>query len=79
MVYNKYNKWGNFCKKNIFNRGKIDQKIDIWAFSAIYALSFWVANNWIHIDIAYTGYSYLKSTRKELSKTNPRPQKVQNG
>ena len=45
---------------------EMDPKFGIWAFSAIFALSFWVAKNQIHFDNTCNVYSYLKSTRKEL-------------
>ena len=51
----------------MFSWVELDPKFWIWAFSAIFALSFWVAKNLIYIDNAFNGYSYLKSTRKELS------------
>ena len=38
----------------------------ILAFSAIFFSFFGVAKNLIYIDNAFNGYSYLKSTHKEL-------------
>ena len=46
---------------------EMDPKFGIWAFSAIFALFFGVAENQIHFDNTFNVYSYLKSTRKELS------------
>ena len=46
---------------------ELDPKFGIWAFSAIFALFFGVAKNWIYIDNSFNVYSNLKSTRKELS------------
>ena len=54
-------------KKVRLGWGNLSWKFGIWAFSAIFVLFFWVAKNLIYIDNAFNGYSYLKSTRKELS------------
>ena len=51
----------------MFSWVELDPKFWIWAFSAIFALIFLVAKDLIYIDNAFNGYSYLKSTRKELS------------
>ena len=54
-------------KKVRLGWGNLIWKFGIWAFSAIFVLFFWVAKTLIYIDNAFNGYSYLKSTRKELS------------
>ena len=54
-------------KKVRLGWGDLIWKFGIWAFSAIFVLFFWVAKTLIYIDNAFNGYSYLKSTRKELS------------
>ena len=51
----------------MFSWVELDPKFGILAFSAIFVLFFLVAKNLIYIDNAFNGYSYLKSTRKELS------------
>ena len=56
-----------FCKKKYFPWVEMYPKFGIWAFSAIFALFFWVAKNQIHFDNTFNVYSYLKSSRKELS------------
>ena len=48
--------------------GGFDLKIwDLGIFSDFFTFFFWVAETPIYIDNAINGYSYLKSTRKELS------------
>ena len=54
-------------KKVRLGCGDFIWKFGIWAFSANFVLFFLVAKNLIHIDITFNIYSYLKSTRKELS------------
>ena len=54
-------------KKIRLGCGDLIWKFGIWAFLAIFVPFFWVAKTLIYIDIAFNGYSYLKSTRKELS------------
>ena len=51
----------------MFSWVELDPKFGILAFSAIFVLFFGVAKTLIYIDNAFNGYSYLKSTRKELS------------
>ena len=64
-----YRSWGkkSFSDSDMFSWVELDPKFGILAFSAIFVLFFWVAKNLIYIDNAFNGYSYLKSTRKELS------------
>ena len=64
-----YRNWGKFffLKKKYFRLVELGPKFGIWAFSAIFALFFWVPKNLIYINNAFNGYRYLKSTRKELS------------
>ena len=57
----------SFSDSDIFSWVELDPKFGILAFSAIFVLFFWVAKTLIYIDNAFNGYSYLKSTRKELS------------
>ena len=54
-------------KKVRLGCGDLIWKFGIWAFSPIFVLFLWVAKTLIYIDSAFNGYSYLKSTRKELS------------
>ena len=54
-------------RKKYFRLVELGPKFGIWAFSAIFALFFWVPKNLIYINNAFNGYRYLKSTRKELS------------
>ena len=66
MVYRSSGK-KSFSDSDMFSWVELNQKFGIWAFSAIFVLFFWVAKNLIYIGNAFNGYSYLKSTRKELS------------
>ena len=54
-------------KKVRLGWGNLSWKFGSWAFSEIFVLFFGVAKTLIYIDNAFNGYSYLKSTRKELS------------
>ena len=50
---------------DMFSWEELDPKFWIWAFSAIFALSFWVANILIYIDNAFN-MAHLKFTRNKL-------------
>ena len=64
-----YRSWGekSFLDSDMFSWVELDPKFGILAYSAIFVLFFWGAKNLIYIDNAFNGYSYLKSTRQELS------------